>query len=713
MNGTATINNAVTGDASQFTILNGAGATLRMGITGSGANEAAHIKTNAGEALEFHIGQASNATTPDIEFLADGAGIDFQGVNILNSSRNITTNSRLTFDFNDHYLEAGTNSLALKNSSGTSYLVASNTGLSVTGTLSSTGDLTVGGNLTVNGTTTTLNTATLSVDDLNITIADGAANAAAANGAGITVDGASATLTYTSAEDRWNFNKKLYVPDNIRIAAGGPQLILQDTTDDDDHAIRFMDNGGTNRMSITTLGDNLNFETTGSRNFTFKGNTSGAGQVLIGDSTSYHPAAQLQIVGGGSTTSATYARMLLKDADGTSQHAFIEETGGSFNITAQNGTSDGTIKFSQYDGTTTSTRMTIEPGGNVGINETNPTAKLHIVESSTNAGALNLYNGTSWLRMVPNLGAGGYTGLSAAGDIGIIFSIDNDNTTDSSSNGLLIAPHTQTNGGLKILENGNVGIGVASPSKKLTISGDIRITNGSAYMSQNVAGSTRSLISLGTDNVLRIKGNDSEGSNNVISMINGGDVGIGTTSPTDRLHVYENVNRTSIKVQNDNHSSKFEAYGNATAITTDASNGLFLRISDVNKVHLDNNGNFGVNVSNPKAKFQVEEYGIDTTETSTSATTQTVIHTMSASDFRSARFTIQVTNSTDSTYHTTEILMVHDGTNANITEFGKVFTANEEATFDADVSAGNVRLFATPATTDSMEFKVVCHSITV
>jgi hypothetical protein len=117
--------------------------------------------------------------------------------------------------------------------------------------------------------------------------------------------------------------------------------------------------------------------------------------------------------------------------------------------------------------------------------------------------------------------------------------------------------------------------------------------------------------------------------------------------------------------------------------------------------------------SNPQATFQVEEYGIDTTETSTSATTQTVIHSMSATVFRSARFTIQVTNSTDSTYHTTEILMVHDGTNANITEFGKVFTANEEATFDADVSSGNVRLFATPATTDSMEFKVVCHSITV
>ena len=72
-------------------------------------------------------------------------------------------------------------------------------------------NLTVTGTLTVNGTTTTINSTQLDVDDLNITIASGAANAAAANGAGITVDGASATFTYTSSNDRWNLNKELVV----------------------------------------------------------------------------------------------------------------------------------------------------------------------------------------------------------------------------------------------------------------------------------------------------------------------------------------------------------------------------------------------------------------------------------------------------------------------------------------------------------------------
>lgn len=74
----------------------------------------------------------------------------------------------------------------------------------VTGT-----NLTLSGNLTVNGTQTVINSATMTVDDLNITVADGAADAAAANGAGLTVDGANATIIYTSSTDSWDFNKAI------------------------------------------------------------------------------------------------------------------------------------------------------------------------------------------------------------------------------------------------------------------------------------------------------------------------------------------------------------------------------------------------------------------------------------------------------------------------------------------------------------------------
>lgn len=77
------------------------------------------------------------------------------------------------------------------------------------GTVTVNKDLVVTGDLTVNGTTTTINSTTLDIDDINLTLAKGAANADAANGAGLTIDGSSATILYTSATDSWNFNKPL------------------------------------------------------------------------------------------------------------------------------------------------------------------------------------------------------------------------------------------------------------------------------------------------------------------------------------------------------------------------------------------------------------------------------------------------------------------------------------------------------------------------
>ena len=81
-----------------------------------------------------------------------------------------------------------------------------------------TGTVVIAGSLQVDGTTTTINSATMTVDDLNITLASGAANSAAANGAGITVDGASATITYDGTNDEWDFNKNINVAGNVIVS---------------------------------------------------------------------------------------------------------------------------------------------------------------------------------------------------------------------------------------------------------------------------------------------------------------------------------------------------------------------------------------------------------------------------------------------------------------------------------------------------------------
>ena len=71
-------------------------------------------------------------------------------------------------------------------------------------------NLTVLGNLIVQGEVATLNTTSLAVEDLNITVAKDAASAAQADGAGITVGGAGATFNYVASTDAWTSNKNIY-----------------------------------------------------------------------------------------------------------------------------------------------------------------------------------------------------------------------------------------------------------------------------------------------------------------------------------------------------------------------------------------------------------------------------------------------------------------------------------------------------------------------
>lgn len=73
--------------------------------------------------------------------------------------------------------------------------------LTVTGDSTVGGNLTVTGNLTISGTTTTINSTTITVNDLNLVLANNASTALAANGAGISINGAAANLLYNSSSN--------------------------------------------------------------------------------------------------------------------------------------------------------------------------------------------------------------------------------------------------------------------------------------------------------------------------------------------------------------------------------------------------------------------------------------------------------------------------------------------------------------------------------
>ena len=88
--------------------------------------------------------------------------------------------------------------------------------------------------------------------------------------------------------------------------------------------------------------------------------------------------------------------------------------------------------------------------------------------------------------------------------------------------------------------------------------------------------------------------------------------------------------------------------------------------------------------------------------TTKTATTQFALDTFAKADFRAARYIVAMSKGTN--FHSTEIMMVHDGTSVDITQYGTLSDATL-ATFDADISGSNVRLLGTPASSDSTVIK--------
>lgn len=80
-----------------------------------------------------------------------------------------------------------------------------------------------------------------------------------------------------------------------------------------------------------------------------------------------------------------------------------------------------------------------------------------------------------------------------------------------------------------------------------------------------------------------------------------------------------------------------------------------------------------------------------------SITTQTAVHTFAAATYRSAKYQFQITNGT--AYKTIELLLIHDGTTVtigdNYLDDKEVTIGTINATYTADISAGNVRLLVT------------------
>jgi len=85
------------------------------------------------------------------------------------------------------------------------------------------------------------------------------------------------------------------------------------------------------------------------------------------------------------------------------------------------------------------------------------------------------------------------------------------------------------------------------------------------------------------------------------------------------------------------------------------------------------------------------DLSIGMTVTSVTSGSATTICTLAGATYRSAKLEISIKDATASEYESTEVLMVHNGTTASITEYGTIFTGSAAlGTISATYSSGNV-----------------------
>lgn len=82
----------------------------------------------------------------------------------------------------------------------------------------------------------------------------------------------------------------------------------------------------------------------------------------------------------------------------------------------------------------------------------------------------------------------------------------------------------------------------------------------------------------------------------------------------------------------------------------------------------------------------------------TTATTEVNLDTFAHASYRAARYIVAMSSGSD--FHSTEIVLVHDGSAVTMTQYGTLKSANL-ASFDSDISGTDARLRITPASSSS------------
>ena len=310
------------------------------------------------------------------------------------------------------------------------------------------------------------------------------------------------------------------------------------------------------------------------------------------------------------------------------------------------------LSFQTYTGSALTTKMFIQSGGNVGIGTTSPSSNLHVHgaggsgvatqikvtqadDGAGHPGAAAILQSSGWGEAFLKLS--GHQISAAGGDFNVTSSTD------------LALQTNGTNTRMFIRSDGNIGIGTTAPLEKLHVAGKINSSNNivsNSTYTMFTGRSSRTVDDYGGLNKEYFKANlvtpgpnttgessahgiadlrfqlansaGNTGMSDIMTLRSGGNVGIGTTTPSDKLHVVGNAtihsganlgqlkvgrgDNQEIKIYVDDTNNIITAYQDSDSNSThifaldrefdgSGANNFFIRKGGSNQLGLDTSGN--------------------------------------------------------------------------------------------------------------------------
>ena len=420
-------------------------------------------------------------------------------------------------------------------------------------------------------------------------------------------------------------------------AAGNPSIALRNTDNNvyiqsgSGNAITLLDSSQNTMLSATPTSHSLAisngnaFSINSGRDISFYEDTGTTAKFF------WDASAESLGIGTSSPTAALDVRRV--DADGAIAE-FHQSGGYGFKLSSSQAVASIESGYLQdfvfKTGSTATERMRIDSSGNVGIGNSNPSAfnslgasdKL-VIGDSTDSN-LTLF-GTTYGSLAF---ADSDTSSSTAQYAGLIQYYHADNSMQF---------YTGSSERMRIDSSGNVGIGTSSPSQTLHLSAanpflEIQGTSASSgdtgiFLNANANHWVLKADNFTGTNAFQIKQGDPSSSTAYLTINSSGNVGIGTSSPDQILHLAKSSGATlrfestttgavsgdifgaiEFETQDSNSAgvkAKIDAYSEGAVGNTALRFHTGGTLAEA--MRIDSSGNVGIGTSSPQARFQVSQ----------------------------------------------------------------------------------------------------------